>query len=148
MSLMIQQRFFTLLLLAFYGIPAALGPHWHHHGQCCAPAQCDSDCEPATANAQTQKENAALGCHCCEHSSAAKPATDFLTSTAFSSQPSADEHECAICAYYGKASFVQRLTTIVTFAPLVTRLAVISSLCEQHGSRVVRARGPPMTVIG
>lgn len=50
---MFRQRFIAVCLLAIYGLPASIGPHWHHHGASCNHAICDgADCSGEEASSK------------------------------------------------------------------------------------------------
>ncbi|WP_146677159.1 hypothetical protein [Pirellula sp. SH-Sr6A] len=71
---MFSNRFLTILVLLIYGVPSAIGPHWHHHdrscshvdapgaGNTCAPSDSHGDCHEASASSGKTTAN-----HCCCH---------------------------------------------------------------------------------
>lgn len=57
--LLLTQRLISICLLVVYGLPASIGPHWHHHGGCadCVSALNDGHCEDCTGHPLDQGES-------------------------------------------------------------------------------------------
>ena len=136
---MFYRKLIALLLLGFYGIPAALGPHWHHHG-CTEPA-CVSQHDNASASVvEAPKTSHQCSCHHHGPLKAAKQANKPLAWT-----EACDQHDgpCAICAFYASA---QDLTLVFEFASqheLVSIIELLEPAAPSTSLSIAQARGPP-----
>lgn len=158
---MLSQRCISLLLLLAYGIPAGLGPHWHHHshGGCLVSSDCCchgqilirherlSDSEKK-ADLEERARKAA-GCHCDAHN---EPQSDsetpdeenalnssgvWATSTLSGSGP------CAVCAFYSQVSPASSLTHFLNLTSSLGNVqptAISTTVALELG---FDARGPP-----
>ncbi len=153
---MFFRKLVVLLLLGFYGVPAAIGPHWHHHR--CTEHACVS-------HDQTHSHQAAVpakaSCHCsCEHHHAAAQNTAANGSgrnkavqdeqrrapkTPAWTEASLGEHgPCAICAFYASAQSVAVSFTASCHSELVTSLALLDVSAPSTSLHEARVRGPPV----
>ncbi len=69
-----SHRFITILLLLVYGVPAAIGPHWHHHDRSCnhENAICGSTntatgCQSEAVDRDGKTSDSSSGDRCCCH---------------------------------------------------------------------------------
>lgn len=156
---MCWRRFVRIVLLACYGIPAVLGPGWHHHGHgdsaCCHHQQtCDRHAHDlATAHSGHSHGDS----HQCPFSHGAKAsktkldAVDRASERAsyphFSSASALADQACLICAFYAKAQLGAIVFKSVA-APSPVLETVIGDVQETRcHSRRPSVRGPPTAML-
>lgn len=132
------QRWMSWCLLLVYGIPACLGPHWHHHE--------DHPALAATCESDLQGEQVVASCDCCSEqfggSDLSKSQTDEVVCLEGDKQLQA-EHLCAICAYYALAIVLNRETSTASCSALQDFLAIDSDSPWLASILRANSRGPP-----
>ena len=131
-------------LLLVYGIPACLGPHWHHHDQHLPSSTCQSEWQAAPEYVLECSE-----CDCCvEPNSSVSVNGCWSDESALLDSHSLRHvrHSCAICAYYAQAV---DLTSETSLAASVASQDFFPRSSESPWLRsILRAnsRGPPEAV--
>lgn len=163
-------RLISIALLVFYGIPSAIGPHWHHHhhgdhqhgghrhgdGSCCAHSGCQTVEQDSAA-----KQDAHHDCDCQSHSVNADShqhdtsalATGALAEKAAREQSALGSHAnyvaisqdgpCSICDFYSSAQSQKQASVQLTDAALVASLETHVTVRLSTATLCQRARGPP-----
>lgn len=140
---MFSKRIITICLLLLYGVPATVGPHWHHHGGSCCHSSSDACCDSRPA------EPASTGHACCSkhsHSCDTQHAASSTTESPVPAEPSLSDRDsgaCAICAFYAQAQVPGSVAeassqTGLTCDMLVSNQRSFLSIVFAH-----LARGPP-----
>lgn len=156
--------FIAICLLAVYGLPATIGPFWHHHGSCCATcgtythvtdkssADKNSVVDGKTSEAKSddsegKKVHRFGQCDgsCCSHRHAAKNQTKSSCSDDTEPNKCPEDHRghCAVCDFYAKAYYstlVFELPEVSDWVPLAADSRVESPF---DLSISLNARGPP-----
>ncbi len=136
---MFSARVIAVCLLALYGVPAAIGPHWHHHGHSFAHNCCKDECR----SVEGCHDSSAAHDDCCCAIVSKYPANEVNDGSAAEIAWQADLHECAVCAFYSLAQNPK------TFYCGPARSELVSACIETpYAGRVCthpvpHARGPP-----
>lgn len=138
------QRWMTWCLLLVYGIPACLGPHWHHHDHHSPSFTCQSDLQAAPEYVQECSE-----CDGCAER------TSIVSVNGCASDASVlldghrllhVQHSCAICAYYAQAIVLAGENSL---AASIASQDFFSRPSESPWLRSIlraNARGPPQAI--
>ena len=149
---MISKRFIAIFLLVLYGVPAAIGPYWHHHGLSCSH---ESNGAKTIVDLEFDicvSSNVDSHCHVChhdkDHCSASKsgqvnPKNGDKISLRWS-EP--DHSKCVICAYYSLPQAVAHFDVEVPDCHLVQPSVELHSKAIVSATQPWRARGPPSCV--
>jgi len=144
LSLFFSHRLVTFCLLAVYGLPAAVGPHWHMHvhahdeiergGRCCAVEQATHHCGTSSQPPTADLTSVNLTDERCG------PRVGFPHGTVL---PASDCTACTICAFYSIAlilldAIFPRATTKTWLLSAPRALPGNSLSIFEH-----RPRGPP-----
>jgi len=140
------RKLITYLLLAFYGVPAAVGPYWHnHHDSCCehvffAVASQSTDATQSTDSCSSTQQ------HCkCDHqhgtpsSNETRPSANEFNQVTFDGQVDG----CAICQFYSCTPFVASLASSELQVSLTQSLVIAEPERPQTCLLLHFARGPP-----
>ncbi|WP_145075920.1 hypothetical protein [Aureliella helgolandensis] len=132
---MFSQRIVAICLVALYGVPAAVGPHWHQHEHACShsDASCEVEDDPSSVAGHSS--------HCCshvEHSLARR-----TSGPGDNPQVVASHGACSICAFYAQAQFEHCFILEVYSGQLITSVAVAYLSAESIRTVYLKARGPP-----
>jgi len=141
-------RVISIALLFLYGIPAASGPHWHHHDgdhACCAGHHHSDD----HAHGSAHQQDSAV-CACGAHDHANKSSDDCGTHEhELTTQPiapvraKAAHGPCSICNFYAAAQSHRVLLPTLAVCTRGTPLECTSELALLGWLAASRARGPP-----
>ncbi len=139
---MFYRKLVALLLLGFYGIPAALGPYWHHHG--CAEQACVSQHNP-TSEAGSHSAQASHHCSCQHHQHvhAVKAAKPQPKPVACSEDCGQTDGPCVICAFYASAQTLPTVFELTSQCELVSVIELLEPSVPSKSQTVAQARGPP-----
>ncbi len=168
---MFYRKFFAYFLLVLYGVPAAIGPHWHSHHHCalcdvaCADL-CDTDATSHQHNHRHSghthlehspaKDSAPHHCCSCNHPQheQAKHASDtqgntcpqaelqHQATTALIGQDE-DCDSCAICHFYASSQLASLASASDENHSLVESIFSVSLGETQAVEHLHLARGPP-----
>ncbi len=127
------------VLLVLYGVPVAIGPHWHSHTRC-------SHSESASPELGKHSHSARSSNHCsCEHSrhnSSSDEASDTDSSLLFvTSKPDFDN--CPICHFYSCIPLNAIPVSTQIEGSLVESLTTAGNVQLQTVYQLHLARGPP-----
>ena len=126
---MFVKKLIAAMLLAIYGIPTAVGPHWHHHhhvGDACA-----AESQPAS------------GC-CCHHTPAVSDADETDSGPAFTADsPREVGGLCAICQFYGSASLRIADARVLESSRLAVAIVALPQSLSLPSLLACHVRGPP-----
>lgn len=147
---MFFRKLISLMLLGLYGVPAAIGPHWHHHHGCSEHA-CVSTC---SSSAEPHHYPSAHSCSCEHHvpASADKVADKVIDKKIVGNakaKPTAwtasDRHgPCAICAFYASAQDLPLAFESASQNQLVTSVEPLEPQAPSTSATTPQARGPPV----
>jgi hypothetical protein len=132
------RKFITYVLLTLYGVPAAIGPHWHSHHTCgvaCASA-CTSPHDAWPADTSNQ-------CSCNHDHSTSCDERNHDTNLPCIVGSDSDNESCAVCHFYSSTPFAGVAFSIAERGSLVELLMIApyGQLC--HLDQLHLARGPP-----
>lgn len=140
---MLSQRFVVSLLLLCYGLPAAIGPHWHHHfigvDDCCS-VTCES----------LQAANPSSTCHChgghhqAANANAADENAEDANAVALAWRSADKLDDCLICAFYSQMQLNRSVESGEQSQALGERPKVQPCLAGCRSLLLWRARGPPV----
>jgi hypothetical protein len=140
---LITQRFVAICLLVLYGVPAIVGPHWHHHGHAC------SDCNHSAADHLSGCSSTA-GQDCChshgspQEPSDCKPSEQSGSSTDAVALAVMQGHAaCSICAFYAQAQTPLAVNLILCSGQLIALTSALSIRWVSTLGIAAQARGPP-----
>ncbi|MCR9291702.1 MAG: hypothetical protein NXI32_03215 [bacterium] len=142
----LSQRLIAICLLVLYGIPAGLGPHWHHHDHAC-PQHChmDEHVHEASSLDDTSPES---DCHCHVAAEPAEKATVDPSGTEHTAEPGVLElgshvDSCLICDFYSLAQSPAPTEPSLSNSVLVASLTEADLPPSTRSALTTRARGPP-----
>lgn len=149
--------FIAICLLAVYGLPATIGPFWHHHGSCCATcgtythvadkSSADNETETKSVDSNGKKPHRFGQCDgsCCSHKHATQG--QAKSGCCDDSEPNKcpEDHRghCAVCDFYAKAYYsalVFEIPEVSDWVPLAAESRIESPF---DLSISLNARGPP-----
>jgi len=140
----------TYLLLAFYGVPAAIGPYWHnHHDSCCehiffldAPQSTGtSHSTGTTANSCSSTQQ---NCKCDHHHSTSSGSEARASVNRFAQVTFDRQFDgCTICKFYSCTPFVASLVSSELQVCLTQCLVTAERERLQTNLLLHFARGPP-----
>ncbi|XZE32541.1 hypothetical protein SH501x_003291 [Pirellulaceae bacterium SH501] len=159
------------MLLLVYGVPAAIGPHWHHHDRSCNHENVESgtigesvDCGTTTASGSGIASHSSLGKHCCCHrespyrrathpkgmrtghheaaNSQQGPKQKSKQNDGWSSVAD-DCGLCSICVHQAQSSVVAASLAIDGFEYRVGTVDFRTDSPVQSFIAILQARGPP-----
>ncbi len=133
-SWLFLQRCVALCLLLLYGVPASIGPHWHHH-EVCSHAHSGTSC-----SAESDLEN-----QCCSHEPHAV-APEESSGKARPQQFVVGHSVCAICFFYAQAQVEQRAAADASNDLVIASTNPASFKAESAWLLLHGARGPPLFV--
>ena len=160
--------FIAICLLAVYGLPATIGPFWHHHGSCCATcgtythvsdkglgdkssavdgSSDDKATEAKSDDSEGKKAHRFGHCDgsCCSHKHAAPKQSESGCTDDSDPTKCPEDHRghCAVCDFYAKAYYsalVFEIPEVSDWAPLA------APSCNESPFDLtisLNARGPP-----
>lgn len=132
------RKLVVLMLLGFYGIPAALGPHWHHHG--CSGHACVSHQLPVSSSVDSVHSH----CTCQHHAVANKSTEQKVKPQTVSEQCVSLDGPCAICAFYASAQEVPIAFEFTGQARLISSIELLDAFAPCTLTTAAQARGPPV----
>jgi hypothetical protein len=160
--------FIAICLLAVYGLPAMVGPFWHHHGSCCATCgtythvtdkssaseeSSEDKASEAKSGDQKASDSPSKKAHrfghcdgsCCSHRHAAQGQSESGSTDDSDSNKCPEDHRgsCAVCDFYAKAYYsalVFEIPEVSDWAPLAAESHVESPFDLTIS---LNARGPP-----
>ena len=146
---MFYRKLFAYLLLALYGVPAAIGPHWHSHdrcadaesiyiGRCCSHADSDKH-SPHDPPAAT---NAHHGCKRTHHAATNHEQAESK-SPATSLEHNSHCDNCSICHFYACTPFSQLDAASGDLHALIESIPVADFGQLRRFEQLHLARGPP-----
>ena len=153
-------KIIVYLLLGFYGIPAILGPFWHHHGNDCAHTFCGDGCHKSVSKASSCRPAAndtakAKVCSCKHHAqSRSQVKTEVAKRTPARLgkqievigdwQQHADSHFCSICHFYSCVGELPSTLLTTDQDPFLQSQVILTLSAWQHAPRRFQARAPPL----
>lgn len=160
--------FIAICLLAVYGLPATIGPFWHHHGSCCATcgtythvtdksskdknsavegSSKDKASDAKSDNSEGKKAHRFGHCDgsCCSHKRATEGQAKSGCCDDADPNKCPEDHRghCAVCDFYAKAYYsalVFEIPEVSDWAPLAVESRIESPF---DLSISLNARGPP-----
>ncbi len=162
---MFNTRLISIALLVFYGIPVAIGPHWHHHhhgdhqhgghlhgdGSCCTHASCQAAEQNSAA-----KKDAHPDCDCQLHSVSAESHQHVTSAPAEKAAREqaplgslanyvaiSQDGPCSICDFYSSAQSQKQASVQLSDAALVASIVTHVTVRLSTAVLCQRARGPP-----
>lgn len=127
---MFVKKLIAVMLLAIYGIPTAVGPHWHHHHH--AGDACVVQSQPASS----------CGCH--HHVPAVSDADETDSGPAFTADsPREVGGLCAICQFYGSASLRIADARVPESSRLAVAIVALPQSLSLPSLLACHVRGPP-----
>ncbi len=165
--------FIAICLLAVYGLPATIGPFWHHHGSCCATCgtytqvadkssadknsadessavEASSDDKATEANSvksEGKKPHRFGHCDgsCCSHKHATQGQAQSGCCDDSDPNKCPEDHRghCAVCDFYAKAYYSALVFEIPEVSDWVPLVAESRIESPFDLSISLNARGPP-----
>jgi len=127
---MFVKKLVAVLLLAIYGIPSAIGPHWHHHQH--AVEVCSD--QPSSVSA----------C-CCHHREVVVAKTDDVDGGTLLAQADTPDAGglCTVCQFYASASLQVADARLPVCSLLSHAVTALPERLLLPTLRVCNVRGPP-----
>ncbi len=140
---MFFRRLVAICLLISYGIPASIGPHWHHHSHC--------GCDHSLTCSKTANQAVEAGCNCAFHRARAAEDSPSTKDSDRNHSKIGSHHshgDCAICAFYAQAQTSNTDLCELRVSELIVDAADASVQSLDGLQHVGVARGPPSFSIG
>ncbi len=153
-SFVFYRKYIAFILLVLYGVPAAIGPHWHSHHSCTDGLDCASTCHDTHSHSDHSSLSIGHAHECQFHSSHGSADSDTPTLKTLSlgeqlvvSGLADDCSSCLICHFYSCTPFIGLAISLQPLSSLVESLVVarpepLPTLHQLHF-----ARGPPAASI-
>ncbi|MCU0716886.1 MAG: hypothetical protein MUD03_12235 [Pirellula sp.] len=152
-----SHRFITILLLLVYGVPAAIGPHWHHHDRSCnhENAICGSTntatgCQSEAVDRDGKTSDSSSGDRCCcHHRSPYRSGTHPEESRSKSnhgggwSSVADDCGLCSICIHQAQSSIAAATIAITGLEDRIGTVDFRTDSPVRSFVATLHARGPP-----
>jgi hypothetical protein len=163
-----SNRILTILVLLIYGVPAAMGPHWHHHDRSCqhvdapgATNACSQSDSHGTCHEDTDSSVKATANHCCchrespyrkgavtqEHRSDNSHSSQSVSEGAGSADGWSGAPEdcglCAICLHQAQSPFAGASIALDGVAYPVFTIDSRADSADCLAPSLLRARAPP-----
>lgn len=135
------RKLITFILLGLYGVPAAIGPHWHNHSRC---DHLGAVCESAsTSQSVTESSSAPAQC-ACHHSVCSQDTASHSGASTQVVASGSDCDSCSICRFYSCTPLIELALSTPFQGSLVEFIAIALSAQPLDSCQLHFARGPPV----